>query len=109
MVTIPTNARTTVRAKFPQDVEVSAWTVEFTTTGLDSVRLYSVDGQPDVILVETADEEGDLTLTCHLGLHGIDRRADGREYRRRGKVAGSLELTVDASTGEVDEVEFNIV
>lgn len=80
MPTIPTNTRTAVRlGNVAQDVEVHPWTIEFLVEADDPdiVRLYSVDGDPHVIIVESNEREGMLRLVCYLGPHGTERQPAG--------------------------------
>lgn len=98
MLQIPTNARTAIRVTAPNGVDVEPWTIEFKASDPDIVRLYSVDGDPQVILVETSDREGTVTLECLLGLHGEPR-----------DVAGALSIEVSKSaTPAQGEVDFDL-
>lgn len=85
MLTIPTNARTAVRVVAPGQVIIQSWTIEFLVESDDPdlVRLYSVDGDPHVIVIESNEREGALRLVCYLGQHGTERQP-----------AGTLELQV---------------
>jgi hypothetical protein len=77
MVAIPTNARTAIRATVPVGVEVQSWSIEFVPSEPDLVRLYSVDGDPTLILVETHESAGALRLDCAIGPHGTPASNSG--------------------------------
>ena len=94
---IPTNRRTTVRVKTADGIDVQPWTIEFKPSDPDLVRLYSVDGDPKLILVETSDAEGAFTLTCILGQHGEPHEP-----------AGALEIEITRDAPEPGEVEFDL-
>jgi hypothetical protein len=96
-VQIPTNARTPIRANVPQDVEVQPWTIDFGSANPDLIRLYSVDGDPTLILVETYDAEGAFDLDCVLGLHGTPTTHSGSislEVRANASPPGGLSFDV---------------
>jgi hypothetical protein len=95
MPTIATNARTAVRIVAPEGAEVQPWTVEFVPSDPDLVRLYSVDGDPRLILIETHGQEGAFVLTCYLGLHGDPRDPAGR-------MEFVLEPSADRSEAEIE-------
>src|SRR5436305_1539920 len=98
MVAIPTNARTSVRVNAPADVEIHPWTIEFLLADEsqpDLVRLYSIDGDPRLIILETNDREGSLTLNCYLGLHGTERAP-----------AGSLAIEIDSGASAGSELSL---
>jgi hypothetical protein len=98
MPTIATNARTAVRIVAPDGADVQPWTVEFVPSDSDLVRLYSVDGDPHLILIETHEQEGAFVLTCYLGPHGEQREPAGR-----------MEFAIDAAVDRSDaEVEFDL-
>lgn len=97
MPEIPTNARTTIRVTVPAGTELQPWTIEFKPSDPDLVRLYSVDGRPDLIIVEASDREGALTLECYLGLHGTERQP-----------AGSLELDIRSGAADPGELTFDL-
>lgn len=97
MPQIPTNARTPIRATVPDGTDLHPWTIEFVASDPDIVRLYSVDGDPSLILVETAEREGSFTLSCYLGLHGTEREA-----------AGTLGIEVKQGTPDPGEVVFDL-
>jgi hypothetical protein len=98
MPTIATNARTAVRIVPPEGAEVQPWTVEFVPSDPDLVRLYSVDGDPRLILLETHEQEGAFVLTCYLGLHGDPRDPAGR-----------MEFVLDPSADRSEaEIEFDL-
>lgn len=109
MAQIRTNARTTIRVTAPDGTDVQPWTIEFVPSDPDLVRLYSVDDQPEVIIVETSDREGTLTLECFLGLHGMNREGDkGPQMRLTGELAGSLDLEIRSGISDPGELSFDL-